>query len=201
MTTFAENISNDDLALLPAGQFSGSMVVVDSDSGLNEACDHLLSQRVVGFDTETRPAFAPGTSNKVALLQLSTPEQCYLMRLCSMRLDKAIIKVLEAPGVIKVGAAVRDDVKALAALRHFKPGGFLDLQSIVGDYGIHELSLRKMAAIVLGIRISKAQRLSNWEAAELTEAQKLYASTDAWVALEIYKRLGLGPQPQRRPRR
>jgi len=143
----------------------------------------------VGFDTETRPAFTAGNSNKVALLQLSTPERCYLMRLCCMRLDKAIVRVLEKPGLIKVGAAVRDDVKALVALRRFRPGGFLDLQSIVGSYGIHELSLRKMAAIVLGIRISKAQRLSNWEAMELTLPQQLYAATDAWVALEIYNRL------------
>jgi len=163
--------------------------VIDSERGLVEACDHLLTQRVVGFDTETRPAFTAGKSNKVALLQLSTPDRCYLMRMCCMLLDKAIIRVLESPDVIKVGAAVRDDVKALVALHRFKPGGFLDLQSIVGGYGIHELSLRKMAAIVLGIRISKAQRLSNWEAAELTEAQRLYASTDAWVALEIYRRL------------
>ena len=189
MQQFAENISNEELALLPGGQFSGRTVVIDSPSGLNEACDHLLAQRAIGFDTETRPAFTAGKSNKVALLQLSTPECCYLMRLCSMRLDKAMIKVLESPSLVKVGAAVRDDVRALAALRSFKPGGFVDLQSIVGGYGIRELSLRKMAAIVLGVRISKAQRLSNWEAAELTEAQKLYAATDAWVALEIYNRL------------
>ena len=189
MTEFVENISNDELAQLPLGQFEGRIVVIDSQKGLNEACDHLLAQRAIGFDTETRPAFTAGSTNRVALLQLATAECCYLFRLSAMPLDRAVTKVLENQEVIKVGAAVRDDLKALIALRNFKPRGFVDLQSIVNRYGIRELSLRKMAAIVLGIRISKAQRLSNWEAEELTELQQVYAATDAWAALEIYNKL------------
>jgi ribonuclease D len=189
MIRFSESITNDELQLLPAAEFGGRIVVVERPEQLDEACDYLLGQQAIGFDTETRPAFTAGKSNKTALLQLSSSERCYLFRLSQMRLDKAVIKVLASPATVKVGAAVRDDIKGLQRLRHFQPGGFVDLQSIVGDYGICELSLRKMAAIVLGGRISKAQRLSNWEAAELTVPQQLYAATDAWASLEIYNRL------------
>ncbi len=182
-------IDSETLERLPVCQFGGQIVVIDSDAGLHEACDYLLSQRVIGFDTETRPSFTAGVIHKVALLQLSAADRCYLMRLCSMRMDKAIIKVLESPGVLKVGADIRNDLRALQALRHFRPGGFLDLQSVIRKHGIDELSLRKMAAAVLGMKVSKAQRLSNWQAASLTPAQQLYAATDAWAALEIYKKL------------
>lgn len=189
MMKFEKNISNEQLAALPAGHFGQRIVVVDSIEHVDAACDDLLSQTHIGFDTETRPSFTAGVINKVALLQLSTETCCYLFRLNNMRLDKSIIKVLESPAVVKVGAAIRDDIKALKVLRHFKHNAFIDLQSIVGGYGIAELSVRKMAAITLGIRISKAQRLSNWEAKDLTEAQQSYAATDAWVSLMIYKKL------------
>lgn len=186
---FNKNISNEELAILPTGGFEREIVVVDSLEDIDRACDDLLCRTVIGFDTETRPSFTAGTTNRVALLQLSTETRCYLFRLCSMRLDKSIIKVLESKEVIKVGAAVKDDIKGLKTLRHFKENSFIDLQSIVGEYGIAELSLRKMAALTLGIRISKAQRLSNWEAADLTPAQQQYAATDAWVSLMVYKTL------------
>ncbi|MDR0509513.1 MAG: 3'-5' exonuclease domain-containing protein 2 [Rikenellaceae bacterium] len=187
--TFQETITGDELQLLPPVEFTGPITVVDTPDQVDEACNYLLGHTAIGFDTETRPSFSAGKSNKVALLQLSSSERCFLFRLSRMRLDKAVIKTLEHPGIVKVGVAVRDDVRALQHLRHFKPGGFVDLQSIVGNYGIRELGLRKMAAIVLGARISKAQRLSNWEASTLTLPQQIYAATDAWISLEIYKRL------------
>lgn len=189
MNEFKKNISNEELAALPPGRFEGEIIVVDTLEQAQQACDYLLTQTQIGFDTETRPSFTAGVSNRVALLQLSTPERCYLFRLCAIRLDKSIIKVLESDSILKVGAAIRDDIKALKSLRHFRPSTFIDLQSIVGGYGIEELSVRKMAAVTLGIRISKAQRLSNWEAAEITPAQQSYAATDAWVSLMIYKKL------------
>ncbi|MDR2885633.1 MAG: 3'-5' exonuclease domain-containing protein 2 [Rikenellaceae bacterium] len=182
-------IDNQALEALPSRQFPGRITVVDGEKGIKEACERLMACRVVGFDTETRPAFTAGQRHKVALLQLSSADECFLFRLCKMPLDKQIVKVLTAPGVMKVGAAVRDDLKALQSLRHFKPEGFLDLQHIIRDHGIDELGLRKMAAAVLGYKISKAQRLSNWEAASLTPAQQLYAATDAWVSREIYIKL------------
>ena len=188
-TPFQANISNEELAALPLAQFPGRITVVDREEMLAEACAELMSRRAIGFDTETRPSFTSGISNKVALLQLSTPDHCFLFRLCKLRLDKALIRVLESPDVLKIGAAVRDDIKGMQKLRHYRPAGFIDLQSIVENYGIAEKSVRKMAAVTLGIRISKALRLSNWEASTLTPAQQLYAATDAWVSLEIYRKL------------
>lgn len=188
-TPFQANISNEELAALPLAQFPGRITVVDREEMLAEACAELMGRRAIGFDTETRPSFTSGISNKVALLQLSTPDHCFLFRLCKLRLDKALIRVLESPDILKIGAAVRDDIKGMQKLRHYRPAGFIDLQSIVENYGIAEKSVRKMAAVTLGIRISKAQRLSNWEASTLTPAQQLYAATDAWVSLEIYRKL------------
>ncbi len=182
-------IDRQDLELLPHGRFEGQVVVVESEEAVQAACDYLSSCPAIGFDTETRPSFTAGATNRVALLQLSSPERCYLFRLCCMKMDKPLVKLLESEKVVKVGADIRNDLRAMQHLRHFRPRGFVDLQGIIRNHGIDELSLRKMAAAVLGIRISKAQRLSNWEAAHLTEAQCSYAATDAWVSLEIYRKL------------
>lgn len=186
---FLETISNDQLAELPTLQFGGKIVVVDSDEGLSDACNHLLQCKIVGFDTETRPKFTKGTPNKVGLLQLSAPDVCYLFRLCSMRLDKSIIKILESKDIIKVGVDVNNDMAALKKLRHFTFNNLIDLQDIASQWGITDKSLRKLAGIVLNGRVSKAQRLSNWEAHVLTPPQRMYAATDAWVCIEIYNRL------------
>lgn len=175
--------------MLPKGAFPGTVEVIDHESKVDAACDYLLGCKCIGFDTETRPSFKAGVVNKTALLQLSSEDRCFLFRLSKMRLDKAILKVLANPDVIKVGAAIRDDIKGLQALRSFKPAGFVDLQNFAGQYGIEEKSVRKLAAIVLGVGISKAQRLSNWEAASYTPAQISYAATDAWVCLEIYNKI------------
>ena len=188
-TPFQANISNEELAALPLAQFPGRITVVDKEGLLEGACAELMAQPMIGFDTETRPSFTSGVSNKVALLQLSTPDHCFLFRLCKLPLNRTLARVLENPAILKIGAAVRDDIKGMQKLRHYKPAGFIDLQSLMADYGIEEKSVRKMAAITLGFRISKAQRLSNWEAATLTPAQQLYAATDAWVSLEIYRKL------------
>lgn len=186
---FQSNIDNEHMALLPLGEFPGEIIIVEHLSDLAAACNDLMAQSVIGFDTETRPSFTAGVVNRVALLQLSTPERCYLFRLCSMRLDKAIIKILEDKKIVKIGAAVRDDIKALQGLRRFKAESFVDLQTIIEQWGVKEKSVRKMSAVVLGLRVSKAQRLSNWEAVTLTRQQQLYAATDAWICAQIYDRL------------
>lgn len=186
---FSENMTNDEVAELPLVHFEGKIVVIDSQEKIGKACEDLLSQPAIGFDTETRPSFKAGVTNKVSLLQLSTPTTCYLFRLCKIPLDRQIIKVLESRQTLKIGAAIRDDIRGLQALRRFRQGGFVDLQSIVAEWGIAEKSVRKMAGVILGTRVSKAQRLSNWESSSLTPAQQLYAATDAWVCLDIFERL------------
>ena len=187
--TFAESISNDAVTALPAVQFDGEIVVVENPQALAEACAHLSKQVILGFDTETRPSFTAGVTNKVALLQLYGGGKCFLIRLNRVQMSKQLLDILHNPKILKIGAAVKNDIVGLNALKHFTAGGFIDLQEIVGNYGINDKSLRKISGIVLGKKVSKAQRLSNWEAKTLTPQQQLYAATDAWVCVEIYQHL------------
>lgn len=186
---FIESISNEDVAALPAVQYEGDIVVVDTPQSLSDACQHLAQQSIIGFDTETRPSFTAGVVNKVALLQLYGGGKCFLIRLNRVQISKALTDILHNPEILKIGAAVKNDIAGLNKLRHFTAGGFIDLQDIVEKYNIKDKSLRKISGIVLGRKVSKAQRLSNWEAKLLTPQQQLYAATDAWVCVEIYKEL------------
>ncbi len=192
MTTvnnFIDKISNEQTALLPAVEFRGEIRIVEHERDIAAACKTLAEQPVIGFDTETRPSFRPGVTFRVSLLQLSTPTVCHLFRLNKIPLAKPILQLLEDRRVLKIGADVAGDLRSLRQIRHFLDGGFVDLQGIAPEWGIGEKSLRKLSAIVLGRRVSKAQRLSNWEAATLTDKQQLYAATDAWVCTRIYEQL------------
>ena len=192
MTTvnnFIDKISNEQTALHPAVEFRGELRIVEHERDIAAACKTLAEQPVIGFDTETRPSFRPGVTFRVSLLQLSTPTVCYLFRLNKIPLAKPILQLLEDRRVLKIGADVAGDLRSLRQIRHFRDGGFVDLQGIAPEWGIGEKSLRKLSAIVLGRRVSKAQRLSNWEAATLTDKQQLYAATDAWVCTRIYEQL------------
>lgn len=186
---FVESISNEEVASLQAVLFEGEIVVVDTPQALASACQYLAAQSIIGFDTETRPSFTAGITNKVALLQLFGGSKCFLIRLNRIQLSKQLTDILHNPDIIKIGAAVKNDIVGLNKLRHFTAGGFVDLQDIVESYGIKDKSLRKISGIVLGKKVSKAQRLSNWEAKTLTVQQQLYAATDAWVCVEIYRHL------------
>ena len=193
-TYFIPKIDNEQTAALPALEFRGDIRIIDREEQIEEACRYLSAHPAIGFDTETRPSFKAGISYRVSLLQLSTEERCYLFRLNRIPLSKHLLRLLENPKVVKIGADVAGDLRSLRQLRHFRDGGFVDLQTIVGDWGIEEKSLRKMSAIVLGKRVSKAQRLSNWESSSLTDKQQLYAATDAWVCTQIYKKLQQTPK-------
>lgn len=190
---FIPTITNDQTAALPAIRFDGETVVVDTDAQLADACKYLAGQSVIGFDTETRPSFKAGVTNRVALLQLSTYERCYLIRLCRVRFSRELLRIMESASIKKVGADVAGDIRSLNQLKHFRADGFLDVQTLAPQWGIEDKSLRKISAIVLGKRVSKAQRLSNWEAAQLTEQQMAYAATDAWVCLKILDALNAVP--------
>ena len=200
MTTtnnFTDKISNEETAALPAIEFKGEIRIIEHERDIVPACKFLMKQAVVGFDTETRPSFRPGVTFRVSLLQLSTPTVCYLFRLNKIPLAKPILQVLETDSILKIGADVAGDLRSLRQIRHFRDGGFVDLQSIASEWGIEDKSLRKLSAIVLRQRVSKAQRLSNWEAATLTDKQKLYAATDAWVCTAIYDKLLHTPKIKR----
>ena len=189
MREFQKSITPDEIKELPIAAFEGKIVVVDTLDGLNRACEELSAQNIIGFDTETRPSFKAGVSYNVSLVQLSTPTTCYLIRLCSVRFERALIKLLENKRVLKVGVDVAGDIRNLSKIRHFRPAGFVELQKEVDAFGIEDKSLRKMAAIILGVGVSKAQRLSNWEAKEMTHSQMRYAATDAWICLKMYNEL------------
>ena len=192
MTTvnnFIDKISNEQTALLPAVEFRGEIRIVEHERDIAAACKTLAEQPVIGFDTETRPSFRPGVTFRVSLLQLSTPQLCFLFRLNKIPFAKPILQVLESKEILKIGADVAGDLRSRRQIRHFRDAGFVDLQTIAPQWGIGEKSLRKLSAIVLGRRVSKAQRLSNWEAATLTDKQQLYAATDAWVCTRIYEQL------------
>ncbi len=186
---YIPTISNDEVAALEAVHFDGAIEIVDSIEQLERVCKVLSAESMIGFDTETRPSFKAGVTNKIALMQLSTKHHCYLVRLNRLPLARPLVAILQNEQVKKVGADVKNDIAGLQKLRHFAPRGFIDLQNEVVKYGIEDKSLRKISGIVLGKKVSKAQRLSNWEAKQLTPQQQMYAATDAWVCVEIYNKL------------
>lgn len=188
---FLNKISDEEVKLLPKVNFEGDIVMIENFKEQNAAAEFLMFHRVIGFDTESRASFQKGVVNKIALLQLSAGGKVFLIRVNKVKLSAGIIKVLESESHIKVGVALRDDVKELRTVTDFEPRGFLDLQKIMGDFDIAELGLKKISAIVLGVQISKAQRLSNWEATVLTDNQQIYAATDAWICEEIFNRLNI----------
>lgn len=189
MISFQKSITKEEINELPLEAFEGEIVIIDSNEGLEEAVDYLKQFPVLGFDTETKPSFTKGNVNPVALLQLSSFEKSFLFRLNRIGLPFPIIDLLSDPEIIKVGAAIKDDIKGLQDINDFDGNSFLELQQYVSSFGIENFSLKKLAAIVLKIRISKRQQVSNWEAAELSVGQLRYAATDAWVSLEIYNAL------------
>ena len=188
---YIESISPEGIEKLDYASFPGKIFVIDSvGAEFNRAIAYLRSQKVIGFDTETRPCFGPNQPRYgVSLLQLSGPEKAYLFRVKDMGMHRRLCNLLADKRIIKVGAAIHDDIRGLQKLRDFQADGFVDLQKIVADYGIRDKSVKKMTAIILGFRISKTQQLSNWEAETLSEPQCKYAATDAWVCREMYLKL------------
>lgn len=183
-------ISKEVVAAMPAVRFGGSIHVVDSGEAFERAMQYLERQTVVGFDTETRPSFRKGQLNNVALVQLSTDDHAFLFRSCVIGIPPRLRKFLEDSAVSKVGLSVKDDFTALRrVVPSFNPAGFIELQQLAHKRGIAENSLQKIYAILFGERISKGQRLTNWEASELTAPQCQYAAIDAWASLQCYNRL------------
>ncbi|HLT06601.1 MAG TPA: 3'-5' exonuclease [Cyclobacteriaceae bacterium] len=186
-------ITKEEVNALAIGAFSGEIKLIDHPDQVADAVRALSGFRLLGFDTETRPAFKKGVSYDVALLQLSTLDTAYLFRLNKIGLPRAVQHILEDPQVIKIGAAVRDDLKALKKIApSFKPASFFDLNEELKRIGFLNVGVRNLSAMVLNIRISKSEQVSNWEGETLTDKQLLYAATDAWACLEIFEKLRKG---------
>lgn len=190
MNTYPPTISKEEINELPVLSYTDRRIeVITTLPKLHEAIEVLKQEKWVGFDTETKPSFVKGVKNKVALVQLSTPQVCYLIRVNKLGIPPILSEFLAAPTPLKIGLSLHDDYRVLLRSCKFKPTGFVDLQKIIKKVGIEELGLQKMYAILFGKKISKAQRLTNWEAAYLNEPQQEYAAIDAWACVDIYEKI------------
>lgn len=184
---FIKSITKDEIAILPLEEFKGRIIVVQNEKDAEKAIAYLSTFPLVGFDTETRPCFRKGQGHKVALMQISADEVCFLFRLNFIGIPSCLSSFLTNGEIKKIGLSLKDDFGALRKRVEIVPAGFLDLQDYVGQFGIQDASLQKIYAILFKKKISKGQRLTNWEAEILSDAQKRYASLDAWACLKIYK--------------
>ncbi len=207
MRTIYSKFDKAAIQSLPVVQFQGRVIVIQTAGEADRAVDYLMQFPRLGIDTETRPNFKPGGMNPVALLQVSTPDTCFLFRLNRFGLTDALVRLFTSERIQKVGLSLHDDWAQLRKRKEFKPVNFIELQDYVKPLGVVDMSLQKLYANFFGQKISKTQRLTNWEADVLTEAQKRYAATDAWTCLRLYDiitelfnthayRLVLVPEPE-----
>lgn len=189
MRTIYNKYDKNKINTLPQELFSGKIVVIQSESEAEKAVDYLLKSDIMGVDTETRPTFKKGQMHKVALLQVSTKDICFLFRLNFIGMPESVIKLLSNTTVPMIGLSWHDDICSLHRRTDFKPGLFIDIQDIVKRIGIEDLSLQKLYANIFGKKISKRQRLTNWEADVLNDKQKRYAATDAWACINLYQEI------------
>ena len=186
-------ITKDEIATLEKVDYTGNIYVINSVSQAKVAITHLNKFKIVGFDTETRPSFKKGELRNMALMQISTLDECFLFRINIIGLPEVLREFLENKDIIKVGISLKDDFGVLnRSFGNMKPNGFIDLQKVVEDYEIIDKSLQKIYAILFNQKISKSQRLSNWEAPTLSDAQQEYAAIDAWACLKIYNYIKSG---------
>ncbi len=192
MEDYNISLPKASLAEMPTEIFPGLIAVIESAEGADKAVAYLTKHPLVGFDTETRPSFHKGQINVVALMQVATDDRAFLFRLNKTGITPSMKSFLENPVIVKVGLSLKDDFQMLRRREALDPKGFVELQKLVHDYHISDASLQKIYGIVFGKRISKGQRLTNWEAKSLTRPQQLYASLDAWACLQIYRELTSG---------
>lgn len=174
---------------LPIIRFEGRIITIFTPGEAERAVDYLLTFPILGLDTETRPCFGRGKQNEVALLQVSTPDTCFLFRLNMIGFPPALIRLMEDERVVKVGLSLKDDFRVLRKRHDFTPRGYVELQELIKKIGVQDQSLQKMYANLFGQKISKNQQLSNWESSVLTDRQKVYAATDAWACIRIYEQI------------
>lgn len=187
--SYKAHIEKNEISTMPTAAFEGRIITIDTPQAVDQAILALSKESHVGIDTETRPSFRKGVQHDVSLIQLSTLDTCFLIRLNRTGMPASLITFLENKDIAKIGLSLHDDYQGLCKRRKFKAGNFIDLQKEVGKYGIEEMSLQKIFAIMFAQRISKSQQLTNWENDVLTDKQKLYAATDAWACLKIYNEL------------
>ncbi len=189
MKTIYNKFDKAKISTLPRVLFKGRIVVVLTERDADKAVRYLLSQPILGVDTETRPSFKKGQMHQVALLQVSSYDVCFLFRLNQLGLSPSVKRLLEDKQVPKIGLSLRDDLLSLHKLADFNAGYFIDLQDHMREIGVEDLSLQKLYANFFAQKISKREQLTNWEADILQDKQKLYAATDAWSCIMLYEEL------------
>lgn len=190
---YPETITAEDLERYKVSWFKGNIIVVEDHDTFRKYFRMIKDSPVLGFDTETKPTFRKGKKNSVSLIQLANEDLAFLVRINKIGIPPELADLLSNQGIIKAGVAIHDDIRFLKSVKKFNPSGFIDLQKMVKEYGISSSGLKKLSAIILGFKISKKQQITDWEAEELSEAQIIYAATDAWVCHQIYNRLISGP--------
>lgn len=176
---------NESNILLKA-KFPGEIIMINQDHEIPDALELLRLEPLIGFDTETRPAFSKGEVYQVSLLQLATPNHALLFRLHSLK-DFSLLKLFfENDDIKKIGVAIRDDIRALQKTFPFEPKGFVELSEMAKTHNLKNFGLKGMTEEVLKLTLSKRAKLSNWEMKELKKDQIIYAATDAWIGREIY---------------
>ena len=187
---FQKTIDSEEMVKMPREVFPGQIVIVETETALVNALSELSSCTEIGFDTETRPCFIKNTYHKMSLIQLSNNDTCFLIRLNKFKkIPPLLISFLKNKEIKKIGLSLRDDFNGLLRLIKISTDSFIDLQDYVCRFGIEELSLRKIYAILFGKRISKSKQKSNWDTPVLSKSQMNYAALDAWSCLRIYQYL------------
>ena len=186
---YQNEISKDEVAALELIQYEGPIHVIDSMEAFEQEIGQIALEPVLGFDTETRPSFKKGKVYPTSLIQISSLEQVWILRVNRIGYPAPLLDLLSDEIPLKIGLGLQDDLRRLRADFQFEPRGFLDLQHYVQAFRIDEKGLKKISGIVLNRRISKSQQVSNWDADVLSEAQLRYAATDAWICLMIYNSL------------
>lgn len=197
--SFKKNISKEEISQLPLSRYSGPVHLISSQDQISDIIDELKQESILGFDTETKPSFRKGITHLPALLQLATSQSAYLFQIQQVGLSRELIGIFTDSAVVKVGVALDYDIKKLQEISYFEPRGFVDLRTVATELGIKRTGLRNLAANLLGLRISKSARLSNWAKKQLSPSQINYAATDAWISRELYiyiwNTLGIRPSP------
>tara|TARA_Y100000589_G_scaffold46490_3_gene39027 strand:+ start:33388 stop:33981 length:594 start_codon:yes stop_codon:yes gene_type:complete len=187
--TFNKFVSKDEIKNYSIEKFTGKIHVIEKENDVLAAYSFLKKQKILGFDTESKPTFKKGVSSHVSLIQFSTNDQAFLFRINKIGFNEKLIDIISDKKIKKIGIAIFDDIKALQKIKCFESNSIIDLNQLALNLGFESIGAVKLSILILGFAISKSVRLSNWERENLSISQLEYAATDAWICNMIYKKL------------